>query len=391
MTRIAIIGGGIGGLTAGIALQRAGFDPVIYERAPAFGEVGAGISLSPNAVKVLEWLGMTEFLAENANEPLEQLLFHGHTGETLIEIDRRTCRETYGGSYYQMHRADLMDELVRLFGGNCQFGKELVGAEQSEGAAKLAFADGSHGEADIVIGADGLRSILRDILFDTPEPTFSGHVAWRALIPADRLSPRSVERSNINHIGAGRNLVTYPVRGTELVNMVAMSRSDDWAEESWNAKASRDDIAAVFAGWTDYVDQVIAAIPEDELYRWGLFVREPLMQWTRGCFTLLGDAAHPMLPFMGQGASSAIEDAGILGRAYAAETDPLAALSLYEQTRVERAAFLQAESNVGGDRLQALDPYQLRDNPPKNEDALGIFKYDPVTAPLGKQAIETTA
>ncbi len=384
MTRIAIIGGGIGGLATGLALRKSGFEPIIYERAPAFGEVGAGISLSPNAVKVLEWLGMKDFLKDKANEPLEQLLFHGETGDILQQIDRRTCRETYGAAYYQMHRADLMAELVARFGPHgCRMRREFCGLDQREDGVTLQFADGSGEEADIVIGADGLRSVVRDILFDTPAPTFSGHVAWRALIAGDRLGPRSTARTNVNHIGPGKNLVTYPVRGTNLVNMVALTRSDDWAEESWNAKASREDLAAMFAGWTDYVGEVIAQVPEDELFRWGLFIREPLPRWVKGRAALLGDAAHPMLPYMGQGASSAIEDAAIIGRSFAAADDPLSALSLYEQTRVERATFLQAESNVGGDRLQALDPYVLRDNPPKNEDALGIFRYDPVTAELG--------
>ena len=381
---IAIIGGGIGGLTAGLALRKCGFDPVIYERAPAFGEVGAGISLSPNAVKVLEWLGLGDYLKHTANEPLEQLLFHGLTGDPLMNIDRRTCRETYGAAYYQMHRADLMEELVARFGNEkCVMNSAFSGLDQHESGVSLLFADGARAEADIVIGADGLRSVVRDILFDTPAPIFSGHVAWRALIPASRLSPLSVERKNINHIGAGRNLVTYPVRGTGLVNMVALTRSDEWAEESWNAKASRAELAAMFDGWQDYVVDVIAQVPEDELYRWGLFIREPLHQWVKGSAALLGDAAHPMLPYMGQGASSTIEDCAVLGRAFAETDDPLAALALYAKTRVERAAFLQAESNVGGDRLQALDPYVLRDSPPTDEDALGIFKYDPVTVGLG--------
>jgi len=383
MTNIAIIGGGIGGLTAGIALRNAGFAPTIYERAPEFGEVGAGISLSPNAVKGLEMLGFRDFLKAKANEPLDQFLFHGLTGEQLLNYDRRACRETYGGAYYQMHRADLLTGLVDAFGaGNCRMGKALSGFSQDESGATLRFEDGASESADIVIGVDGLRSVIRDILFDTPEPTFSGHVAWRALVPGSKLSGRATQRSNVNHIGPGQNLVTYPIRGTDLVNIVALTRADGWAEESWNAKADPSELAALFDGWTDYVTQAIGAIGTDDLYRWGLFVRTPLDQWVKGRAALLGDAAHPMLPYMGQGASSAIEDGVVLGRCFAASADPLDALARYERARVERCAFLQAESNVGGDRLQALDPYFLRDNPPQNEDALGIFSYDPASVEL---------
>ena len=383
MTRIAIIGGGSGGLTAGIALQKAGFAPVIYERAPQFGEVGAGISLSPNAVKGLASIGLSDFLESTANEPLHQLLFHGLTGEILQDINRENCRGQYGGPYLQMHRADLMDGLVDAFGlSNCRLGRALTGLSQDESHVELRFEDGSSETADIVIGVDGLRSVIRDILFDTPEPEFSGHVAWRALIPGDRLGPRATERTNVNHIGAGQNLVTYPVRGTDLVNLVALTRADGWVEESWNAKAEPSELAAIFKGWTDYVTDAIAAIGKDDLYRWGLFIRSPLKQWVKGRVALLGDAAHPMLPYMGQGASSAIEDGVVLGRCFAASANPIEALGLYEKARVERAAFLQAESNLGGDRLQAMDPYVMRDNPPKNEDALGIFKYDPASVAL---------
>jgi len=383
MSRIAIVGGGIGGLTAGIALKQAGFEPLIFERAPQFGEVGAGLSISPNAVKGLESLGFASFLHETCNEPLDQFVLHGHTGEELQRFDRRPCRDTYGGSYYQIHRADMLNALIETFGpDDCRMGKAVKSLSQNSDDVRLEFDDGTAVTADIVIGVDGLRSVIRDILFDTPPPKFSGHVAWRALIRGDRLSSRATERSNINHIGAGQNLVTYPIRGSELVNLVALTRADGWVEESWQAKASPAELAKLFDGWAPYVTKTIAAIGEDDLYRWGLFIRDPLKQWVKGRVGLLGDAAHPMLPYLGQGASSAIEDGVVLGRCFAARSDPLEALALYEAVRVERAAFLQAESNLGGDRLQALDPYVLRDNPPKNEDALGIFTYDPATVEL---------
>lgn len=381
MTRIAIIGGGIGGLTAGIALQQAGFDPVLHERASAFGEVGAGLSISPNAMHGLNALGFADWIEAHANEPLEQCLFHGQTDEPLRTFDRRTARGTYGAAYVQVHRADLHQALTDRFGlQNCRLGAELT---QVDASGALTFADGSEAQYDVIIAADGLRSIVRDQLFD-PEPAqFSGHVAWRALVDPARLSSEYVQRRNTNHIGAGRNFVTYPVRHTALVNMVMLTRSPGWAEESWAARGDVAELREIFSGWCPYVERAIDAIDQGALYRWGLFIRKPLENWINGRVALLGDAAHPMLPYMGQGASSAIEDGIVLARAFAAESDPVQALALYQQSRLPRATFLQAESNLGGSRLQALDPYVLRDMPVKNEDALGIFTYNPVTAPLG--------
>ncbi len=380
--RIAIVGGGIGGLTAGLALQQAGFDPIIYERAPMFGEVGAGLSISPNATHGLNALGFANWIARHANEPIEQCLFHGETGEPLRTFDRRTTRETYGAAYAQMHRADLHEALAERFGlQNCRLGAELTGIG-ADGA--LTFADGTTIQHDVVIAADGLRSIVRDALFDPDPPHFSGHVAWRALVDAALLGSDYVQRRNTNHIGPGRNFVTYPVRGTELVNIVMLTRSADWAEESWAARGTLAGLRVHFGGWCPHVHRAIDAIDESHLYRWGLFIRKPVDSWIKGRIALLGDAAHPMLPFMGQGASSAIEDGIVLGRCFAAEADPAKALTLYEASRIKRASFLQAESNLGGDRLQALDPYLLRDMPVQNEDALGIFSYNPVTEALGR-------
>ncbi|SIN64030.1 salicylate hydroxylase [Parasphingorhabdus marina DSM 22363] len=382
---IAIIGGGIGGLTAGIALQKAGFSPRIYERAPEFGEVGAGISMSPNATLGLESLGFGDFLNDTANEPLEQRLYHGETGEMLMAIDRRNCRETYHGAYYQLHRADLLGMLIDGFGReNCVMNQSLAGIDSREDGVSLRFEDGHAEEVDIAIAADGLRSVVRDALFDSDPPEFSGHVAWRALVPANKLGTLSVERLNINHLGTGRNIVSYPVRGTDLVNIVALTKADAWAEESWNAKAEKSELTVHYEGWADYVQALLAAIPGDELYRWGLFIRKPLDHWVSGRTALLGDAAHPMLPYMGQGASCAIEDGVILGRAFAAAGSADEALNIYQNTRLERASTLQSESNLGGDRLQAIVPDAFRNTPVKNEDSLGIFAYNPATVPLKK-------
>lgn len=381
--KIAIIGGGIGGLVAAIALKATGFNPKIYERAPEFGEVGAGISISPNAALGLESLGFAEMLETLANEPREQRLYHGETGELLKSFDRRDCRKQYGAAYIQLHRADLLNMLTQKFGRkNCRMGASLSAIDSRADGVTLTFEDGSSEEADIAIAADGLRSVVRDTLFDSSPPEFSGHVAWRGLVPAGKLGARAVEPININHLGQGRNIVSYPVRGTKLVNIVALTKADGWVEESWAAKADKKELAEHYEGWTDYVQDLIGALPANELYRWGLFIRKPLDSWVSGRTILLGDAAHPMLPYMGQGASCAIEDGVVLGRAFAAAKNPDQAMRIYNDTRIERASLLQSESNLGGERLQSLDPYVFRNMPVRNEDSLGIFSYDPATVAL---------
>lgn len=381
--RIAVLGGGIGGLACALALRQHGFAPLVYERAAAIEDVGAGISLSPNAVHALFSMGLRERIEAVAAEPLEQLLCHGFTGEVLHVIDRRRTREVYGAPYLQMHRGDLVAVLRDAVGDAAiRLDHEVVAIVPAGPCTRVAFANATDVTADVVIAADGLRSLARASLFAGDAPVFSQHVAWRALIPARDLPDRASAPININHLGKGRNIVCYPVRGGTLVNIVALTGSAAWAEESWSARASKTDLAQEFAGWAPLVQALIAAIPEDALFRWGLLLREPLRDWVAGRTVLLGDAAHPMLPYMGQGASSAIEDGIILARCLAAGDDPDEALRRYSATRVPRAGRLQAESNLGGERLHAIDPDAFGAVPLKDEDALGIFAYDPVNAPL---------
>lgn len=386
MTNIAIIGGGIGGLVAGIALRQAGQDVTIYERAPEFGEVGAGISMSPNAVLGLRRLGLGDWIEGIANEPLEQNQFHAHTGELLLRIDRRGARDKYGAPYLQLHRADLLGALLEKFGrDHCVMDADLFDIDSRADGVTLRLTDGREVEADVAIAADGLRSVVRSALFETEPPIFSGHVAYRGLVPAEKLGARAVEAININHLGTGRNIVSYPVRGTDLVNIVALAKAEDWAEEGWSVKADKAEFVSHFSDFAPYVQELLAAMPEDELFRWGLFVREPLSDWRKGRTALLGDAAHAMLPYMGQGASCAIEDGVVLGRCFEEFADPDEALASYVATRIERASYLQAESNEGGHRLQAVDPDTFgKAAPVQNEDTLDIFAYDPATVDLAR-------
>ena len=383
---IAIVGAGIGGITAALALQQTGFSPVVYEQAPELGDVGAGLSLSPNAVKALEHLGFGDFLAAQANEPLTQWTHHGETNENLVEIDRHPCRDEYGAPYYQIHRADFHAELVRRFenagGGSLRLGKTLVDIENDSRNPVAIFDGGERVKADIIIGADGIRSVTRDALFDDRNVEFTGHMAWRGLIPAENLPGFFSEAASHVWVGPGLNFVVYPIRRGAMVNFVAFSKAETWVEESWSAKAEPGALKALFSNWCEPVQTVLTQMKEDQCYRWGLFSRDPLPVLYKGRVGLLGDAAHPMLPYFGQGASSAIEDALIMARCFAASDSADEALKRYNGSRLERVTTLQRESNFGGERLHSLNPYDLRDKPLKNEDALGIFRYDPITAAI---------
>lgn len=384
--KIAIIGAGIGGMTAAIALRKAGFSPVVYEQAPVLGEVGAGLSLSPNAVKALEHLGLGGFLAESANEPLTQWTHHGETNEDLVKIDRRSCRDDYGAAYYQIHRADFHAELAKRFAddaeGSLVLGKTLSAVENDPENPVAVFDDGERVSADVIIGADGIRSAVRDNLFDDRNVKFTGHMAWRGLIPAEKLPSFFSDAASHVWVCPGLNFVCYPVRRGALVNFVAFSRAEDWVEESWSAKAEPGELKALFGHWCEPVQTILNHADEDTCFRWGLFSRDPLPVLYKERIALIGDAAHPMLPYFGQGASSAIEDSLVLARCFTASESVDEALERYNASRIERASTLQRESNLGGERLQGIDPYALRDKPLRNEDALGIFRYDPVTAPV---------
>ena len=386
MEHITIIGAGIGGLTASLGLLQAGYDVTIYEQAPELGDVGAGLSISPNAALGLEHLGMLDFMERESNKPLWQYTHHGVTNETLVAIDRGPVRDQYGAAYFQIHRADFHAELVKrvtaikkdaIFAGY-----KLEAIQQTNNGYELRFENNKVVAAGILIGADGLKSLVRDSLFAADKPEFTGHTAWRALIDSYALPSWYSEAASHVWIGPGKTCVCYPVRGKKLVNFVGFARADDWVEEGWSVKASPLEIANAFEGWHDHVRDLISAIPDRSVYRWGLFAREPLETLINQNAALIGDAAHPMLPWFGQGASSSIEDGVVLSRCFEHSSSAIEAFEKYNKARFERVSFLQRESNLGGERLQSLDPLSLKNQPAKHEDALGIFRYNPATVPI---------
>jgi salicylate hydroxylase len=378
--RITIVGGGIGGMTAAIALQQQGFAVTLAEAAPAFGEVGAGVTLSPNAMKGFMHIGLCEQVAAAGVEPARQRIQHWQDSRVLRVMDRSDMRAKHGAPYVYIHRADLHAILVDAANraGVCLLTDAATVAVEG---STVVLHDGRRLEGEMVIGADGLKSVVRR-LFEPAAAHFSGHVAWRALAEVDESLADLTEWPGI-HIGPGKMVVRYPVRGCKILNMVFFARQEGWVQDGWTIPASRADLESTFAGWAPEVQNLIAAVPENRVYKWAINARKPLNTWVyEDKVTLLGDAAHAMTPFMGQGAACAIEDAIVLSRTMAESGSVAEALRRYMAARHERATFIQQESNANADRMQSPDPELFGLSAMRNEDSLGLLDYDCRTIPV---------
>ncbi len=382
--RIAIVGAGLGGLTAALAFAKRGFPVTVYERTKVLGEVGAGITLWPNANKPLFSLGLKDELARISEVPTEQAMWHFATAEIFKRYPRGEAMwQAYGAPLYQIHRRDLHDMLIAAFQAEqpdaIKLGKEVVAVETNENDATITFKDGEKVTADLVIGADGIRSAVRNALFGTEPAKFTGIVAWRALVPIERVPQRLRDTPAGMHIGPDRNVSHYTVRHGALYNYLGFAKVNTWEEEGWTIRAQVSQVLDVFKDFQPDIVNLIKATPEEGLYKWGLFDRDPTPQWTKGRTTLMGDAAHPMLPFLGQGAGMVIEDALVLARAVAESTDIPTALKRYEAARKERANYTMLRSRAHAD-FWNTHPDQIRNIEPKMEVDLNV--YDAVTVPI---------
>lgn len=384
--RIAIAGAGIGGLAVALALQRAGFRPRVFEQSAMLGDFGAGISISPNAAKGLAFLGLAAGLAENACIPPVQVTRHFRTGRPLLTIDRSDTVERYGAPYYQMHRGDLHALLLAAVqaqdGGAVSVARGVRKASLRDGGAALEFSDGSSEHVDLLVGADGLRSSVRASLFGDLQPTFSGYVAWRGLVAAEAVAGLALGEGSSVSAGPGRLFVRYPVRAGQLLNYVAFARTGVWEEESWSQPSGIDEVHAALHDFHDEVHDIVRATPAGRCNKWGLFAREPLRVWSSGAAVLLGDAAHPMMPWFGQGAACAIEDAVVLARCCVVSAGLPEVLQRYEAARVARVTMVHRESLLGGERIAGADPDSIAPGTVRNEDTLGLFRYDPASAEI---------
>lgn len=386
---IAIVGGGIGGLTAALALRRAGFRATVYEQAPRLAEVGAGLSLSPTAAHGLNYLGLHGVLEKYGYTPEDQAIRHYQDARPLQWVNRgRALLEKYGERYYLIHRADLHDSLAaalrELAPDAIQLDRRNVGFEQKDGKVHIRFEGGAPVVADLLIGADGSRSPIRHALFGEGAPKYTGYIAWRGLVPMDRVPKAVLDPPSGLYIGPGHLVNRYPVRNWQLLNFVAFAERSQWTEEGWSIRSTVDELLAEFEGWNPDVLALMAAVPPENLFKWGLFDREPLTSWHQGHVALLGDAAHPVLPFLGHGAVLAIEDAVVLARALESTDDIEEALVRYEKARIPRAAFVVHESRQAVKVFHSAEPeqYAKKTGGRAADERLGLFGYNPATAAL---------
>ncbi|MFF0156930.1 FAD-dependent monooxygenase [Streptomyces sp. NPDC005263] len=388
--RIAVIGGGIGGLAAAAFLHRAGLTATVYEQAPALGEVGAGLVVAPNAVRLLRRLGVVEHLLRRA-VPLDwgwEFRRWADGGVLSVEKLSDVCERLYGERTYAVHRAALLDTVKSAVPGDwIRLGARCTSMDETPHGLRLRFADGSSAQADIVIGADGVHSVVRGAVAEPAPPEYSGICAFRTVVPADVAPELALRPAQTLWLGPGRHFVHYPINGGRAVNVVAFAPAGDYTDESWSATATIEEFHAEFAGWDPRVTDLIDAggLPG----RWALLERAPLRRWSRGRATLLGDAAHPMFPFFAQGAAQSIEDAAVLARCLAESTDdPERALKRYEAVRIERTTRLQQISHARRDINHLPDgpEQQARDTALAGSDPLvgngWIYGYDAEQVPL---------
>jgi salicylate hydroxylase len=340
--RVAVIGAGIAGLTVAAALTRAGVQCRVYERTPRLGEVGAGIQLSPNATRLLHRLGAAAELRAVTVRPEAIEMHRWDSGILLMRtVLGQTCEDMYGAPYYCLHRADLHALLVALLPEDViKLDAHCVGATDWDGEAEIRFADGSADVADVVVGADGIHSVVRQTLV-SDEPRFSGQAIYRGLIPADRLPHLLREPKVLLWLGPGQHCVCYPVSSGRSISFVATTPAGNWRTESWTEEGKVADVVQAYQGWNEEVQSLLDAAAT--VTRWALHDRAPIDRWSGRRITIVGDAAHPMLPFGAQGANQAIEDAVTLAaclRGVASSGVPQA-LQRYEEIRRPRTEHVQ--------------------------------------------------
>lgn len=363
--KILVAGAGIGGLTAALCLHKTGHQVQLLEQAAEFSEVGAGIQCGANAIRVLDYLGLKDQIEAIAVDPLRADFREHKTGAVLHSLPfGQDYAQRHGAPYLHVHRADLHRILSNAFNARAAsavtFNATVASYSEQDDKVTVQTEDGRQFEGDCLVAADGVKSVIRDQLLGHREPVFTGNIAWRGVVPADRLPADFMEKTVSNFVGPNKHMVIYYLRQQQLVNFVGVVESDYWAQDSWTQKAPWQELKNDFAGWHPAVQAVIDAVDKDECYRWALHNHQSFSHWSSARVTLLGDAAHATLPFMASGAAMAIEDGRILQRSLDQVSNVEQGLKLYQRNRLARTAKVQAMSTQMGRLYHIKKPLLLR-------------------------------
>ena len=387
---IGVVGGGIGGLTAALCLARAGHNVQVFEQTDESVATGAGIQVSPNAARVLHHLGLQDALMTKGFLPKATQMRSWRSGRVISETTLGdVALERYGAPYYHIHRADLMDMLVSAVSAEptirLNVSSRITNFSQDATGVRLVAGEHEH-QVDLLIGADGIHSSVRACLWGDQQADFTGNVAWRMLVPVNRLPEGLIAPNATVWWGPGKHFVHYLVKGGDYVNCVCVVEKAEWQAESWVAAGSMSELQADFAGWHDTIRQLLDQTDDGTLFKWGLFDRAPMRTWGIDRVSLLGDACHPTLPFMAQGAAMAIEDAAVLANCFSNGADVVAALRRYEDLRKARTAGVQRGSrrNATVFHLSGLKAW-LRDRAASKAGKHSmdrLYRYDPLTVGL---------
>ena len=393
--RIAIAGAGIGGLTTALALLQQGFEVAVYEQASQLGEVGAGLQIAPNGTRVLKALGLDAALQACVSPARGKEIRMWNTGQrwTLFDLGD-DCLARFGAPYWMVHRGDLHQVLLSAFTQRSpspvRLNARVTSAHSHDKGVTFELHDGTVHHADALIAADGVHSVLREQLLGEDKAQFTGLLAWRGLVPIDRIAAHLQNPVGTNWVGPGAHVITYPVRAGALMNVVGIIEREGWQSESWTEAGTHAELLADFGHWHADVGELMRQI--EQPFKWALLGRAPQTGWAQGNLCLTGDAAHPTLPFLAQGANMALEDAAVMARCLAAYDTPAQAFARFEAVRWQRTADIVNRSRDNALRFhnpQLSDPAKAVDyvssewEPEKVRRRYDwLFEYDAWTVPL---------
>jgi salicylate hydroxylase len=389
--KILIAGAGIGGLTAAASLLKAGHDVTIFEQASELSQVGAGLQLSANATHVLHHLGLGAALAEVGVRPGAYVFRLHDTGEEIQRFALSDEHERlHGAPYYQVHRADihslLAAKVLELKRDAIRLNCRVIGFEESSDGVKLRLADDAIVQGDLLVGADGLKSVICQQIAGNVPATYTGDAAWRITVPVERLPQNFMEQVMMVWMGPGRHVVAYYLRAGALLNFVGLVETDEVSEESWTAKFPWERFKADFAGWHADIQTIIEAADREGCYRWSLHNRPAIRNWSTPRVSLLGDAVHPTLPYLAQGACMAIEDGAVLTRALDEADSIPNALLLYQRNRIHRTVRIVNQSTENRTLFHLRTVDEIRASFAKRDEGADrnawLYSYNPLTVKL---------